>query len=153
MWAVMTASAGADYVVGELSANFNSADAFLFLRNSDNTVFLADHKNGSNYSGFQTTGTVTTSAGAFVGTLDRTLSTNEVTGYLNSTTSAGTRWVNANTSGDMSTNTLYLGSRGGSSLFLNGDIAEMGFVKSVLSSSDRSLLMSYLGTKYGITIS
>lgn len=151
VWVVMTATSGSDYAIAELTSNYNGANAFgLFRLAADNVTFS---NRGSSYSTFVTTGTVTTTPSVYVGTMDRSLSTNEVTGYLNSTTASGTRPQNANLSGDMSTNTLYLGARAGSSLRLAGDIAEIGFVKSVLSASDITSLTSYLGAKYGVTIS
>lgn len=153
VWVVMTATSGSSYAIAELTSNYNWANTFGLFRLAAGNVALRTHTSGSSFSTFETTGTVTTTPSVYVGTMDRSLSTNEVTGYLNSTTASGTRPQNDNLSGDMSTDTLYLGARAGSSLRLAGDIAEIGFVKSVLSASDITSLTSYLGAKYGVTIS
>lgn len=153
MWVVCSATAGSDLVIFETSTNFNLNDgSFITYRASGNTA-NAGLKAGSGTTSFQTTGTVTTSPAAFLWTWDGSLSTNEIICYLNSASAAaGTRPSNANTNLTLSPYTGYLGSRAGSSLFFNGDIAEVGITASTLGSSDISSLMSYLGTKYGITI-
>lgn len=153
VWAVITATAGADYVTLEHSSNFNTNQAFVLLRNSNNAIaFGASNGSSLRYNVFTTTGTLTTTARAFIGTWNGALTTNEAQGYLDSTTASGTVSPNNNLTNSLGTYTAYLGARAGTSFFLNGDIAEVGATTGVLGSSDISSLMSYLGTKYGITI-
>ncbi len=152
VWVVLTATAGAGNVVMEHSTNFNLNNAWLLYRDPSNNQRFSAHGSGG-YSAFATTGTLTTTARAFLGTWDGTLSSNEAQGYLDSTTVSGTLSHNDNITSNLGSYTTYLGSRSGSSLFLDGDIAEIGVTTGVLSSVDRSSLMSYLGGKYGITIS
>lgn len=155
VWAVMTAPSGADRVVVELSGDFNYANAWILYREATNTVVFGTHGDGTGgiqYSRWGTSGSVTTTPAAFIGTCDRSLSTNEVTGYLSSTTASGTRLSNYNISGDMATNTLYIGARGAASFFFGGDIAEIGVVKSA-EASNVTALMNYLAAKYSITLS
>lgn len=145
-------TSGADEILFETSANINAiTGGFLHYRDNANKVQWA-YRGTFGYDTTNTLSTVTSAAAAFLATLDISLATNEVSLYLNSTTSAQNRTQNNNNTDTLGSFTCYIGARGASSLFLNGDIAEIGAVSSVLSTADRSSLMNYLGTKYGITI-
>jgi hypothetical protein len=148
--AVFTAASGSDRVIAEHTADLNNTSgAWLFFRVGNNTVELA--KRGQTallYAAFATTGTVTTAAKTFVGTHDGTLSTNETSGWLDGS-GAGSPVINANTNANNVSATLFVGARGGTSLFLNGQIAELIITTSVLTTGERETLQTYLKDKWG----
>ena len=155
IWAVFTAPSGTDRIIAELSANYNSTTAWLLYRAATNTVIFSEHETA--YTTWTTTGTATTSPSAFVATLDRALTTNEIAGYLNSSATNGSLTQNNNLPNTaFPSNTLYVGARAASSVFFGGsttaDLAEFGVCASALGTTDRTSLMTYLGSKYGITI-
>lgn len=152
VFVVMSASAGADEAIMEMSGNMNAqTDSFLFWRPSTNKVEGLARGVGGIYAGFDSTRTLTTTPRIAVYVHDRSLSTNEATVYVDGD-SGGTHTYNSDLSGNFGNRTLYLGARSGSSLFLTGDIAEVGIFTHALSAGELSTLHSYLGTKYGITI-
>lgn len=155
IWAVFTAPSGTDRIIAELSANYNSTDGWVLYRAAANTVVFSEHAYG--YTTWSTAGIATTSPSAFVATLDRAQATDEVAGYLNSSATNGSLSPNANlTNAAFPSDTLYVGARAGSSIFFGGsttaDLAEFGVCASALGTTDRTSLMTYLGSKYGITI-
>jgi hypothetical protein len=147
--AVFTASSGGGQMFAEHTTNANDfPGAWFILRQTDNTVFIYKQGTSSTRNAFLPTATLTTTAKVVVATHDGTLSTNETTGHLDGD-SAGTRPFNNNTNSNNLDNTLYVGARSGSSLFLNGQIAELIIITSVLTTGERQILESYLKTKWG----
>ena len=150
-FAVLTAASGGDQIILEHTSNYGvSNGAFIVIRTSANNLGLARFQDGNLYSTFDTTGTITTSAKVFTGTIDGTLSTNEISGFLDGD-GAGTRVINSNTNTDFVNATLFLGARNNASLFLNGQICEVGIIPSVVSTLDRQKLEGYLAHKWGLT--
>jgi hypothetical protein len=144
---VATAASGGDRIFIEQTTNFNNnLGAFVLARTSTNVVELG--KRGASFATFATSGTLTTAAKAFVGTHDGTLSTNETSGWLNGDGS-GTR-ANGNTNSNNLNATLFIGARAGTSLYLNGQIAEIVVTTYVLTTQQRTDLESYFTTKWGL---
>jgi hypothetical protein len=149
--AVFTASSGTTQAVVEHTAILDSnPGAFGVFKESDDTVALAKRGTSLTLSIFDTTSTLTTTPKVYVGTHDGTLSTDETNGWLNNSNS-GTRPFNANTNSNNLNATLFIGARGGTSLFLDGSIAELVITKTVLSTNEREALQTYLADKWGIT--
>jgi len=149
--AVFNASSGSSQNLMEHSTYyFNNPGAWIVLRNSSDNVSLTKRGSGV-LSSFRTDGTVTTTTAVFVATHDGTLSTDETSGWLNSD-GAGTRPNNDNTNSNNRNDTLYIGSRAVTSLFLTGSIAELIVGTTVWSATERSDLESYLANKWGITL-
>ena len=152
VFAVFTATSGGDQVILEHTANYAvNNGAFLLSRNAANNVTLARFQtSGALYSTFDTTGTITTSAKVYTGTIDGTLSTNELSGWIDGD-GAGARTLNQNTNTDFTSATLFLGARNNASFFLNGQICEIGIIPSVVSTLDRQKLEGYLAHKWGLS--
>ncbi len=123
--------------------------ACLLYRSSANKVILTTRE-GVTYSSADSVATVTTTHRAIVATYDKSLSTNEGTISVDGDNNF-TRAANANHTGTFGTYPVYLGARGGSSLFLGGDIAEVGICTSALTGTDLAELQTYLTDKWGIT--
>ena len=150
VWAVLTATSGANRVIAEQSTDFNNvAGAFLLIRSSVNKVDLNKRGAGvGDYSGFTSDGTLTTTAKAIVASHNGALSTDETELRLNAST-AGTRPFNNNTNSNNVINTLFVGARAGTSLYLNGQICELGFTTTVLTAAEVQGLERYLIDKWG----
>ena len=152
LWAVFSSVSGGDRVICEHSSNFNNTSGgFLLARLASNVVSLAKSANApsSIYAAFDTTDTVTTTPKAFLGFHDGTLSINETSGRLNAST-AGTRSPNSDTNANNVNTTLFVGSRGNSSLYLNGQICELGFSTSIMTADEISQLETYLSQKWAL---
>ena len=151
IWVVCAAPSGAARAIAEQSANSNSAaGAFFCYRSSDGTVqFGRNGGDGFAWSLWATSGTLTTTAKAFVGVSDGTLSTNETTGWLNGST-AGSRPLNSNITAPNRNDTLYVGSRAGSSLFSEATIGEIGVSAAAFTGDEATALTGYLMTKWGL---
>lgn len=154
LWTVVSASSGSDRIVAELGSDFNSgAGRWILYRQSDNKVasayfhFAAGGAGG--YSAFTTTGTVTTTPKAVVSTYDGSLSTDEMSAWLNGS-SSGSRPNNGNGTANLVSDTLYVGARGGTSIYLNGQICELGVCTTAIGSTDRAKLGTYLSAKWGL---
>lgn len=149
MWAVFSATAGSNQIVAEHSANYNlTSGAFVLIRTTSNQASFGKSQTGPLYSTFENSTSITTTPAATVSTHDGALSTNETIVYVNGS-SIGVRGVNDNTNANNINDTLFVGARGGTSLFLNGQIAELGFTTNVMTDSDRLLLQQYLAAKWG----
>lgn len=150
-WIVFSAASGGTMSLAEHTTNFNNTSgAFSCYREPSNVISLNKVQgSGSLYSTFETTGTITTVPKAFLGFHDGTLSANETSGRLNAST-AGTRALNQNTNANNINATLYVGARAGTSLFLNGQICELGFTTSIMNDGEISFLESYLSRKWGL---
>lgn len=149
LWAVVTAASGTDQAVVEHTTNFNNnAGAFLFARNAAGNSPGLGKRGSTAYATFENTTSVTTPAAIIVGTHDGTLATNETTLWVNGNAN-GARFVNSNTNSSNLNSTLFVGARAGTSLFLNGQIAELGITTNAMTDSDRLLLQQYLAAKWG----
>jgi hypothetical protein len=149
-FAVFTASSGGDQFILEHTSDTNTnSGAFNVSRTSANQVGLT-RQASNQYATFETSGTLTTSPKVYVGTMDGTLSTNENTGFLDGDGS-GARFSNQNTNANFLNAALFLGSRNNASLFLNGQICEVGIIPSLLSTLNRQKIEGYLAHKWGLT--
>lgn len=154
VWAVFTAASGTFQVLAETSSNYNANDdSFVVYRETTNKVeaSMRDTTTGSyplGYARFQSSGTLTTTVGLAVAVFDRSLGSSKTTVHLNGS-SAGTRPEDSQGSTNFASYTLYVGSRGGSSSFLNGKIGELGVVAGALGSTDLASLLSYSQSKWG----
>lgn len=138
-WAIFTAASGGVQVVAEQSADYNSnAGAWVAYRNSSNYAVSA--RNGPTEA--RTNATLTTTAKLFVASYDGTLSTDELALRLNGT-AGQTYSFNGNTSGSNRNDTLYVGARNTSSLYLNGSIAAFGVTLGVMSTADAEALEAW----------
>jgi hypothetical protein len=147
VWAVFSCTSGGDQVVAEHSVNFNSAEgAFLLYRTSGNSAYLGKRSNGFAY--FQSAGTLTTTPKALVGYLGNLQSPYTMTGRLNAST-AGTLGTTASLLSNINS-TLYVGARAGSSLYLNGQVCELGITTAVLTNDQVGQLETYLSRKWGL---
>jgi hypothetical protein len=148
VWFVGTVNSGTDRILVEHGANFNTdRPGFLLYRKSDNKVEFANQTTAGSASSV-TTSTLTTTAKLIVGTSDFSLSTNETATFVNGTEES-TRPVNANSSGNFASKTLFVGARTGIAAPLTGTIAEVGVCSSVLNSSDLASLRTYISSKWG----
>jgi hypothetical protein len=133
----------------------STTGGFAFYRESSPgaTPGVTLGKTGSGVSTFYTNSRslVSSPPRIAVGTHDGTLSTNENTVWVDGV-AVGTRPVNQNTNSNGINATLYVGARGGTSLFQSGDIAEMVVTKAVLTTTERQDLETYLANKWGITL-
>jgi hypothetical protein len=137
-------------MVLETTTNAQGTGGAWHIRRLGTNVVSFLTRDNAGFTGFDTTATVTTTPKAYVVTWDGALTSNEATGYVNGAT-AGTRTYNANTTINMSNQTLYVGSTGGgASEYFNGTICEFGVCNSVLDSTDRGKLETYLSTKWGL---
>jgi hypothetical protein len=82
--------------------------------------------------------------------LEQVRDTGLVEAFVNGTGAASTVVTGTNNTATVAAS---IGARGDAGQPLTGDIAEVVWYSVALSSSDRSLVRSYLGTKYGITVS
>lgn len=89
-----------------------------------------------------------TSAKAVIGTIDRTLSTNENMVYVNGTAN-GSCSPNNNSTGNMGNLAMFLGYAATGSP-LNGFVGEIGVAKTALTAPDIALLTTYLRNKWGV---
>lgn len=108
-------------VLLEMSSNFNSNSAFAaFAPISGNSVYFVTQAGGGIYSSAQLSDVAAPSLGVFAFAADRALATNEVSIRKNGVAATTGRAENSNTSGNYGNHPLYIGGRGGSSLFFNG---------------------------------
>ena len=147
--AVFTADSGILSALAEHSANIDLNPGWGVFRDTDDTVAIA-RNTGIGFEVFDTTGTLTTTAKVYVGTYDGTLATNESNAWLNGS-GAGTRPASVNSNANLTNDTLFIGSRGGTSRFLNGSIAELIVTKTALTTNEREALQTYLADKWGVT--
>lgn len=148
VWAVFSASSGGDQCLLEQTTNFNNNPGAVGLFRLTSNVAAFSKKGVNTYSSLETTGLITLAPKSFVATHDGTLSTNELQIYLNGS-SLSTYAVNENTNSSNISATLFVGARAGSSIFLNGQICELGFTTTVLTALERQNLERYLIDKWG----
>jgi len=148
-YAVFTAAAGAVAIVSEFGADIVAA-GFSVHRDAANKVQLL-HYDGSVYTGYLTTDLITTVPKLATITLDKSLSTNEPTGYINGLI-GGTRNYNQNSTGNFSSNlVLNVGSRNnGASLRLNGYIFEIVAFGAIHTAAQQTQMNNYLAAKWGL---
>lgn len=155
MWVVGTAADTAnDMVFAEHSVNFNGTNAaFICYRTAAKTLQFA-RRGISAWAAWESTSLLTTTPVIGVSTHDGTLSTNESQLYFNGALNgAAPSGFNADTNTTNLNDTLFVGSRANSSLYLNGQICEIGFTTGTMSLSDRQKLEGYLAHKWGLTAS
>lgn len=136
-------TAGAVAMIAETSATAaTNSGAWNLFRQADNTI--AASARGGSSSNFTTTATVTTGATVITAVYDLSLTTNEVTVWLNGT-SAGARGSNNNQTVNFGNFALNIGSRNnGASLPLNGYVAELLIYNTAHNSTQRGLIETYL---------
>jgi hypothetical protein len=146
LWCVFSAVANGDRVICEHSANQNSnPGGFLLLRTISNIVSLSRPA----FTSAESPDTVTTTPKEVVAWNDASLVNSETSLRLNSV--LGTRRDNnANTTSSNRNDTLFVGARGGTSIYLSGQICELGITSSVLSNDEVGRLESYLSLKWGL---
>lgn len=154
IWLVATAANTADDMVfAEQSFNFNGTPgAFIYYRTSTKSLHLAKKANG--WAAWESSSLLTTTPAIGIGTHDGTLSSDESKVYFNGALNgAAVSGYNNDTNGNNISDTLYVGSRYNSSLYLNGQICEIGFTTTAMSLDDRQKLEGYLAHKWGLTAS
>jgi len=155
MWVVGTAANTADDMVfAEHSINYNgTTNGFICYRTAAKTLHFSRRGNGT-WAAWESTSLLTTTPVIGVSTHDGTLSTNESQLYFNGALNgAAPGGFNADTNTTNLNDTLFVGSRANSSLYLNGQICEIGFTTGTMSLSDRQKLEGYLAHKWGLTAS
>jgi hypothetical protein len=149
VWAVFSCVSGGGRIVAEHSSNYVGTNgAFAVVRQDTDLVGIGKFGSAS-YATFDSTDTVTTSPKAFLAFHDGALATNESSGRLNGST-AGTRVFNQNTNANNINATLFVGARNGSSLFVNGQICELGITTSILTATEITKLEAYLSSKWAL---
>lgn len=151
IYAVFTAGAGANCIVCELGTGFATPGYFTLFRENTGNKAQFTTNDGTNYSGYQTTDTITTTPKLAEFTCDRTLSTNECTGYINQVT-GGTRPNNADTAGGFSNSAaINVGSRNnGASLPLNGYVFEIIAYSGIHDAANRLLIENYINQRWAL---
>ena len=146
---VMTAASSASFrIIVEHGTDGQDGAWTTFKNLSDKFAMQKTSTAGAN--SFETTGALSTTPKVVVGVHDGTLSSQETTVWMDNS-NAGTRSNTANTNSGNVNATLRVGARQGTSLFLNGQIAELVITKSALSTTEREALQTYLADKWGIT--
>lgn len=149
LWIVCAVPSGSAGVLAEHSANFNSnPGGFIYFRESSNSTVFSRLVAGG-YQSWRTSGTLTTIAKSFIGTIDGTLSTNQGSGWLNGDPS-GTRPHTQNASTSNRNDTLYVGARAGTSLYSAATIGEFGLSTAIFSPSEIAALNAYLAAKWSL---
>ena len=155
IWLVATAANTADDMVfAEHTTNFNgTSGAFICYRTSTKNLHLAK-KSGGNWAAWESSSLLTTTPAIGISTHDGTLSSEESKVYFNGALNgAAPSGFNSDTNSNNISDTLYVGSRENSSLYLNGQICEIGFMTAAMSLDDRQKLEGYLAHKWGLTAS
>ncbi len=150
VFAVLSATSGGDRIVAELSDNATSnTGAFAFVRATSNIVTTFCRRTGINSC--NSTRTVTTTPRVVVATFDMALASGEAVNWVDG--NQGAQSTNSNNSGNFGTTfPLRVGARGASSLWLAGDIAELGIYNRALTAAELTLLQLHLGARYRISI-
>jgi hypothetical protein len=148
---VFSSVENADQSFLEQTSNYNNnAGSFRFARNATNTIGFG--KRGvSLYSAYNNALLVGTEPIVAIAIHDGTLTTSEswvgVNDFLPNNVV-----VNNNTNSDNINSTIFLASRNNSSIFLNGEIAEIIVTRSAWSRNTRIDVQNYLATKWGVTL-
>lgn len=150
LWAVFAAAVSGDGIVMEHSVNFNGTPGGWILYRQATGTFVQLSKSGSGiYSTASSSPViVTTTPKMVIGTHDgKGASVDEtnlrVNGNATSAPPAGTNSDNLSAA-------LYVGGRGGSSLYLHGTICELGVTTGVLTAPEVASLEAYLSMKWGL---
>lgn len=150
LWIVCAVPSWSDRILVEHSANYNlNPGGFICFRESSNSTFFSRNLPGGYYQSWRTSGTLTTIAKSFIGTIDGTLSTNQGSGWLNGDPS-GTRPHTQNASMSNRNDTLYVGARAGTSLYSAATIGEFGLSTAIFSPSEIAALNAYLAAKWSL---
>lgn len=150
LWAVFAAAASGDCVVMEHTANFNGTPgAWILYREATGTYMQLSKRGNSVYStALSAPVTVTTTPKMVIGTHDgKGASVDETTLRVNGNATSAPP---ADTDDNNLSATLYVGGRGGSSLYLHGTICELGVSTGVLTAPEIASLETYLSTKWGL---
>jgi hypothetical protein len=145
------ASSGADAVVHEASANFNSNNGAFVVAKTSGEAGTASTQDGGTYSNFTTSGLITGWCVLSV-LLDRALASNEVTVWINGV-SAGSRADNNNLAAAFQDYAHYLGMRAGTGLPLGMDFGELLLYGRALADVERRTVERGLGRSWGIAVS
>jgi hypothetical protein len=151
-FAVFTAAAGGgDRMIVDIGDGTAGNGNWNVARVSANTV-QANHFGDVGLSGWETTGTLTTTPKCVCVITDRTLTTNETKIYLNGTQDGAATSNNNNGTGNFSaTYPINVGSRGnGTSLPSGADIAEIIVYAIALGTTVRQSVERYLSAKYAL---
>lgn len=145
VFAVFSASTGGYQFVLEHTAEYSANPGAFVLRRDgvSDAGYLC--KQGSGIRSSCSTASSITAAACLSATHDGTLSTNETTVWRNGTAGTLRTW-NDNTNSDNLIADMLVGGR--PSYFLNGTIAEAVVYASLLSTSDRQAIESYLTDKW-----
>jgi hypothetical protein len=150
IYAVFTCAEGGLSMIMEFGPLYSSPGWVGLYRNVNGTVELVTTDDGSLFTGFTTTATITTTPKLATFTINKALTTNEVTGYVNGV-SAGTRPSNTNTSLGFGNLVLNLGSRNnGASAPLNGYIFDVLFCGTVHDDTQRAAVEAYFNSQYAL---
>lgn len=148
---------GGPQVFFEYSENpFSYTDSFYLMTNSSSLGTVQSYAVGDvGNSGFTTTEPPSyfVTSHVFTALIDKSLTTDEGTMWVEGTVAAGNRsGANNNNTNNFGNRVSYIGSRGGTVLFLSGNIAELILYDSALSAANRQGVECYLGKKYGFSI-
>lgn len=153
VWIAFSAVSASDIVVLEHSNNFNNnSGAFICFRDSSNNFFAGKNGGASIFASWTNTGVaVSTTPVATISTHDGTRSIGETMAYVNGAANGYRSASNdSNTNSNNRNDTLYVGSRAGSSFFLNGQICEIGITTTELTTAQIRSLNDYLMSKWGL---
>lgn len=142
-------SVGASYgVIAELSSDYSSGAGRWVVYYGDSNAIQAGSGESGTLSLWRSSSSIVTASpfySSFV--YDRSLSSNENTGWVNGT-SSGTRPLNNNLSGTFGTDALYIGQRASASLPIGGSICALIVCSGALSTTDRQAIEAVLDAYY-----
>lgn len=149
MFAVIESSATGDRVVAELTSNYSTAAAVGFISFQTNTGrYMTQGISDPSFNIYRTTAIANATPYLLSWTANRATTNPQVNVYLDTAFNSTAGSVTNNTSGTFGTTGLYLGARNNASLFWSGKIAEVLLYDSVLSTSNRRAIESYLIAKW-----
>ena len=147
LFVVTALATGGTKVVCEFAPTGGNNGAGYSLYGKSQTIILVAFSNGCQNLG----GRAITAGLPHVLELlsNRSLTTNEATGYVNGLTS-GSRDPNTNNTGNFGTFAFFIGARNNASLFSAGDFAEIIAYNGALTDAERLVVEAYLSDKYNL---
>ncbi len=141
VWAKATDGSAGDEIILEYTSNANSGGFHINYRDPTVDILIRSVAGGTT-TGWQTDSLTVGKWTQLAFTADFNLASGELVGYFDGLVN-GLLTVDGNNTGSLSTDTLYVGSRGGSSLWFGGSISYAVIYNRVLSSTEIRQLYIY----------
>lgn len=136
-------------VVYEYSSNFNSFTDSFEMDVDATAAYTLNQKGTAGVANFKTTRTYSNVPIILMGTIDRSLATNETTLY-DAGTALGTRSVNQNNATVFGNRTSFFGARNGASAFFKGYMGDRLLYDRLLTKTEQAHVLQYLGQKWAL---